>query len=189
MASTSLILPGQPQTALGYNYGPDTPFPWFYITGAQITSAASAFVSLSNLPAYNSLLIVLSIPAVGGSDKPLLRFNGDTGTNYVSRTITAAAGGVTLTDAPVASATSISVGIASAFGRVAMIHVSNIASRQKVANITIQQGITDATAPPPLHIGAMGMWNNTSAQISQVDCLTGGQTMAAGSSIMIYGGL
>ena len=184
----STVNPGQFVNNLGASYGPDSVFPPVYLTGATLSANAAAFPTLT-FPAYASLYIYVNVTGYGGSDVVSLRFNGDTGTNYVDRTITAAAGGVVLTDTPTASTTLIRMGIPTNQGRIVQVQILNALARRKVVMINNQIGSADATAPAAIHLGGLGLWNNTTAQITQLDVPTaGGLNILSGSSIMVFGG-
>jgi hypothetical protein len=106
----------------------------------------------------------------------------------VDRTITAVAGGVVLVDTPTASTTLIRLGLPTAQARVVQANIINNLSRRKTVMVNNQIGSADATAPATIHLGALGLWNNTTAQIVQIDCVTaGGLNILAGSSITAWG--
>jgi hypothetical protein len=46
-------------------------------------SAVTSITSTASLSAYKKLMVTISLNP-GGSDRPVMRFNGDTGTNYAS---------------------------------------------------------------------------------------------------------
>jgi hypothetical protein len=161
--------------------------PPVFLGGFQLTASAPAFPSIA-IPAFNSLQVNLFITGYGGSDVVSLQFNGDTGTNYADRTITAVAGGVVLVDTPTSSTTLLRCGLPTAQGRVAQVNILNNATRRKVVVVNNQIGAADATAPATITLGALGLWNNTTAQIVSILCLTaGGLNILAGSSITVWG--
>jgi hypothetical protein len=183
----STSFPGIEQNLFGANVGSVQITPPVFLGGFGLTASAPSFPVL-NFPAFNSLTVLIYVTGYGGSDVVSLQFNGDTGANYVDRTITAAAGGVVLTDTTTASTTLIRMGIPTNQGRVVQANISNFLNRRKVVMINNQIGVVDQTAPPALHLGGVGLWNNTTAQITSITCLTaGGLNIISGSSIAVYG--
>lgn len=184
----STISPGQFVNNLGQNYGPDSVFPPVYLTGAVLSANAVAFPSLI-IPAYNSLLIMVNVTGYGGTDVVALRFNTDSGTNYWDRTLTVAAGTVTpIVDTNTVSTTLLRLGKPINKGRQVMAQVGNLAGKSKVVMISNQFGSGAAGTAADTTLGTSGEWVNTTAQITQIDCLTaGGLNILAGSSIMVYG--
>lgn len=142
---------------------------------------------------YEQLLIYVAVPFYAGSDVASIRFgNGnfqvDSGANYQSRTITAAAGGVTLTDAPQTSDTMIRLGIATNLGRSAWVHVTNFQTRTKVCKAAIAIGTTDVTTVSAAHISVEGMWANTTDYIKSMQLvLPGAGKLGAGSQFIVFG--
>lgn len=183
----STSFPGIEQNLFGANVGSVAITPPVFLGGFGLTASAPQFPTLF-FPTFNSLTVYVYVTGYGGSDVVSLRFNGDAGTNYADRTITAVAGGVVLVDTPTASTTLIRLGIPTNQGRVAQVNIINTLSRRKVVMVNNQIGAADATAPATIHLGGLGLWNNTTAQITQIDCLTaGGLNILTGSSIAVYG--
>lgn len=180
--------PGIEQNLFGANVGAQQLTAPVFVGGWQLTANAPAFPSLS-FPAFNSLSIYVYVTGYGGSDVVSLQFNGDTGANYLDQTIvTTAGGGVTLSNVNAVNANLIRLGLTTPNGRVASVNIVNNASRRKVVMINNQIGSTDAATLPVLTLGGMGLWANTTAQITSVLCLTaGGLNILAGSSIAVYG--
>jgi hypothetical protein len=185
----STTFPGQFVQTLGQSYGLDNVIPPVFLNGATLTAAGTSFPTLS-IPAYNTLWIQVSTPAVGGSDVVSLRFNGDTGANYNSRSDTLVVGSALVTDTPNASDTLIRLGLASTAGRVVFACVTNTLANPKIVLANVAIAGANAATVPITHAACNGVWFNTTAQITSVLCLTqAGQTMAAGSSINIFGAL
>src|SRR5215472_4259934 len=135
-------------------YGLSNHGPWSPVYIAQTPPLAAAAANLGTLtvpasPAFNNLWIELSITGFSGSDSAGIRFNGDTGTNYVARYITAVAGGVVFADAPFVSGTSLRVSaVAGTTGHHVLVRVQNQAAVSK--QCLIQTHLTTgaaATAP------------------------------------------
>lgn len=183
----STTFPGQFVQALGQSYGLDNVIPPVWLNGATLTSAATTFPALA-IPAYNTLMFLISTPAVGGSDVVSLRFNGDTAANYNSRTDTLVVGSALVTDTPNASDTLIRLGVASATGRIVYAFCTNTLANPKLLTATVAIAGANAATVSISTAATAGAWFNTTAQITSVTCLTqAGQTMAAGSSINIWG--
>lgn len=182
------INPGQFVNNLGQQYGPDSVFPPVYLTGAVLNANAVAFPTLL-FPAYNSLLVMVNVTGYGGTDVVSLRFNADSGANYWDRTLTVAAGTVTpIVDTNTVSTSLMRLGKPINKGRQVMVQLGNQLSRSKVALISNQFGSGAAGTAADTTLGTAGEWVNTTAQITQIDCLTaGGLNILAGSSIMVYG--
>jgi hypothetical protein len=181
------FFPGIEQNLFGANVGSLQLSPPVFLGGWQLTANAISFPAIV-FPAFNSLTVTIYVTGYGGSDVVSLQFNGDTGANYVDRTVTAAAGGVVLTDTPTPNTTLIRMGLPTAQGRVVQANILNNAARRKVVMVNNQIGSADQTAPAAIHLGGLGLWNNTSAQITSITCLTaGGLSILAGSSIAVYG--
>lgn len=185
----STTLPGSAINFLGSNYGSPNSSPLVYLTGATLTANAATFPTLTFAP-FASLVVMVNVTGYGGSDVVSLQFNGDTGTNYLDQTITSSAGGTTLTNTNTASTTLIRLGLPTNQARVVTCQILNATARRKLVMINNQIGTTDAATLPVLHLGGMGLWANTSAQITSITCLTaGGANILSGSSIMIFGGI
>lgn len=179
--------PGIEQNLFGANVGVMALAPPVFLGGWQLTASAPAFPVL-NFPAFNSLEVRVYVTGYGGSDVVSLQFNGDTGANYLDETVTMSAGGVVPTNTNATGATLIRLGLTTPNGRVAQASIINNATRRKVVMINNQIGTTDAATLPVLHLGGLGLWNNTTAQITSILCLTaGGLNILAGSSIAVYG--
>jgi len=182
---------GQFVQTLGQLYGIDNVIPLVYLNGAILTAAATTFPTLS-VPAYNTLAIAINAPAFGGADNVSLRFNADAGNNYQFRTLSLASASITpIVDNPGLTTSSIVLGPAAlAVGRTIYAFVSNTLASPKVLTATVGLAGAAVGTSPVSVISCQGTWFNTTAQITTVTCLTaGGQTIAAGSSIQIFGGL
>jgi hypothetical protein len=185
MAST-LFPP--PVTSLGYFTGNPSIYPPVFLDGVNLSVAAANFGTLT-IPAFNTLWIEINVSGFSGSDFLSLRFNGDTGTNYVSRYLTAVAGGVVVVDNPFVSATALRITpISGTLAAHTSMKINNTAAVSKVCQIsTILTTGAAGTAPTAVLSGA-GEWVNTTAQITSVLGLVGGaNNFNAGSSISIWG--
>lgn len=183
---------------------PGTPFPFanptpgLTVTGAyppiylgQTAPLAAAAANLGTIviPPFNCLYIEIVLTGFSGSDQLGIRFNGDTGANYVSRFLTAAAGVATLTDAPFVSATSMRLtAAAGTLGGHISLKINNFATVSKQTQIITQTTSGAAGTAPALALSASGEWVNTSAQITSVLVMAiGANSLNAGSSVTIWG--
>lgn len=182
--------PGTP-AAFNLPYGLTNYGPWPPIFLAQTPPLAAAAANLGTLtiPAMNHLYINLQVTGFSGSDFASIRFNGDTGANYVSRFITAVAGGVVFADAPFVSATAMRLtAIAGTTGQSIWLSVNNTLAVSKQASIVAPLSTGAAATAATIVIPGAGEWVNTTAQITSVLALVGGaNNFNAGSSITIWG--
>lgn len=187
MASVT-VNPGQIPSALGQNYGYDNVVPPFYLNGAVVTVAGASLPAIT-IPAYNTLRVVIWVPSIGGSDVPGLRFNGDTGANYNSRSDTLAVGSALVTNAENASDTMVRLGAAATTGRMVIADIGNTLNQNKVVNALVSIAGANAATVPVTHAAACGVWFNTTAQITSITLLSqAGQNLGVGTSIQIFGG-
>jgi len=137
----------------------------------------------------NKLYISIVITGFSGSDSAAIRFNGDTGANYVARYATVAAGGVIVADAPFVSGTSMRLSAAAGTqGQSIWMVVNNFATVSKQAMITAPLFTGAAATAATLVVGGAGEWVNTTAQITSVQPLVvGANNFNLGSSITIWG--
>lgn len=171
------------------------------VTGAGYVRVAALRMPASDVSSailnwtdpYEQLLIYVAVPFYAGADVASLRFgNGnfqvDSAANYQSRTISCAAGGVTLTDAPQASDTMIRLGVATNLGRSGWIHIINFSNRNKVLKAAIAIGTTDVTTVAAAHVSVEGMWANTTDFIKSCQfVLPGAGKLGTGSQLIVFG--
>lgn len=182
--------PGTP-SPFGVPYGLSNYGPWPPVFLAQTPPLAAAAANLGTLvvPAMNTLYIEITLTGFSGADQLGIRFNGDTGANYVSRFLTAAAGVATLTDAPFVSATAMRLTAAAttAGGHISL-KINNILATSKETQIVTHTSTGAAGTASPLWLSAGGEWVNTTAQITSVLVLAvGANNLSAGSSVTIWG--
>lgn len=168
------------------NYGP---WPPVFMAQTPPLAAAAANLGTLTVPAVNTLWIDISITGFSGSDSAGIRFNGDTGTNYVARYITAAAGGVVFADAPFVSGTSLRLSAAAGTtGLHVSMRINNFATVSKQCLIGTHLTTGAAATAPTAVIAGSGEWVNTTAQITTIQALVvGANNFNAGSSITIWG--
>ena len=159
--------------------------------GSIRLSSSAVTTGVLTIPAREQLFLLCNIAGYsGGGDIASLRFNGDTGTNYWDRHITAAAGGVTLVNTQNASTTLIRLaGNAVTTGRSVSVSIMNLATVSKSVGISHVQTASGAAATVGgLDIGG-GEWVNTSAQITSIEMRTAGGsvTMPAGTGFTVFG--
>jgi hypothetical protein len=166
------------------------PLPTWTLIGTQkITASATSLGTISNIPAYDMLAVMVMITGYSGSDIASLRFNGDTAANYSSRYISYATNSTTGTNNFTSGATLIRLGIATNKGRSAFALINNPATVSKVVSVHTQIGSGAATTEYLVTTEGGGEWNNTSSQINSIQVLTAGGsvTMNAGSGFAVFG--
>ena len=156
--------------------------------GETIVGGATPTTTISSFPARKDLRIIVNIPTLGTACNPILDYNQDyttkyNGTNYLGYDLTAASGGGDFTATYLAAVTN---GTTSAM--YFTVDVLNETSLNKVSTIS---GMASTTALP-LPLTGVGMWTNTSAQITTVDlaCVGSGGTrrnLPTGTRMTIYG--
>lgn len=191
-------LPRVDPTTLTAEITPPDPAWWAAVTAATawtplytgaLTVAATTLAS-PTFAGRDELWIVVRVPSMSGADIPALRFNADSGTNYWSRYITAAASTTTLTNVPTASATMAKLsGISVAGSRNVDVVVANRSAGNKIATVVSATGSGVAATIPVVDISGAFEWINTTAQITAVTLLSAGgsQTMSAGTGMAIFG--
>jgi len=155
-----------------------------------ITGSAAVTTGALTIEARDMLFVQVRVLGYsGGGDIASFRFNGDTGTNYWSRSISAASGGTTLTNAANASATLARLHPTSTTLQRSSTHaITNNASTSKVGTISAQTGSGAAATTPVIEWGGFE-WVNTSAQITSIELRTAGGsvTMPVGTGFAVWG--
>lgn len=153
------------------------------LSGSAVTTGALSFA------AYDLLRISVRVTGYSGSDIASFRFNGDSGANYWSRYISAAAGGVTLTNAQNVSQTlARCFAVATTLQRSGTFLVINNSATSKVGCAAAQTSSGAAATAPVIEWGGFE-WVNTSAQITSIELRTAGgaNTMTAGTGFSVEG--
>lgn len=143
---------------------------------------------------YEQLLILVAIPNYAGADVGSLIYgngNGsvDTGNNYRTTIIDLAVGTVTpLVDDSVLSTNMFRLGLATAQGRVATVHITNFKTNRKVMVANVSIGSADVATNVPIHVKVEGLWNNVTDYIKSVQMvLPGAGKLGAGSQLIVLG--
>jgi hypothetical protein len=162
-----------------------------FLASTKLASAAQLTATLT-FPPRDILMVIVMITGYSGSDVASLRFGTgsgvDTANNYMSRYVSFATGSGTGADNINAGVALVRLGIATANSRSAFAIITNPATTQKVVNChSMISGGTTAAAVVTSEGG--GVWNNTTAQITQMNVSTAGGsiTMNAGSGLMVFG--
>jgi len=148
---------------------------------ADVTSSASASISLSNFIGRSDLLIIADITGIASVDNAMLRFNGDTSGNY----------GVKLAENYTPSAFNAQTSMqltptGTTSPQYFILNVSNISGNRK--HVTITGGASSATTEAPAIYSGAGIWNNTTAQITQVTLYTlSANNFSAGTRLRVFG--
>lgn len=154
---------------------------WGEEIGRTTLSGASDTVTVDNLPARKYLTIIISTIPTGQIDLNM-RFNNDSGNNYTTKNTQDGTPSNSTSDPNFLFFSNQSNQIFS------VLHVSNIANRNKIVNgQSISQEAAGAATAPIIRVNS-GKWANTSVQISRVD-LTNPDTgdFAAGTEVIVLG--
>jgi hypothetical protein len=159
---------------------------WEYLGRTELGSAASTLSHTLTGTARGRLAVFIYVPSLSVARNILLRFNGDSASNY--------AAAVTIGNAAVTSLTaqtSISldaIGTTSTNARAFELIILNKAAKSKRLNrVGLAVPDTGAAAAPTWSRGS-ALWNNTANLISSIDLLlSGGGNFAAGSYIDVWG--
>lgn len=161
-----------------------------FLGKTAITGSASATSPVLTIEARDMLLVQVRVLGYSGAgDIASLRFNGDTGANYWSRSISIATGGVTLTNAQNASATLARLHPTAVTVQRSSLHaITNNLATSKIGTISAQTGSGAAATVPIIEFGGFE-WVNTSAQITSIQLLTAGGsvTMPVGTGFAVWG--
>lgn len=156
----------------------------------KLTAAATTLGAIS-IPACDMLMLQVSVTSYASNDIVSLRFNADSGNNYVSRYLTAAGTVATFTNTANQSATLarlFSTGITGA--RSNTVAINNPAGAVKLGAVSSATGPTGtfiATTALTIDLGSFA-WVNTANQITSIEVLTAGATnLGVGSGIAIFG--
>lgn len=185
----STTFAGVPSNLIGAASGNVSIQPGAFLDGATLSANAASFPVIS-FPAWGSLDIRLSIMGFTGSDILSIRFNADAGNNYWDRNFTSVAAGVVLVNTETLTTAQIRVGIAGTKGVSARLIVGNQLAVSKLVNgqVTMGSGVVGTAGIAVLSMS--GEWINTTAQITSLTVLcVGANSILAGSSIAVYGGL
>lgn len=168
---------------------PSIDFGGYDFLGSTVFTGSAQASAVVTIPARDLLQIQVRVTGYSGGDIASLRFNGDSGANYWSRSISWAAAGTTATNTQNASAT-----LARLFNqtttnqRSATVGITNFTTTSKVGNISAQTSSNSAATIPVIEFGGFE-WVNTTAQITSVQLLTAGGsiTMPAGTGFAVFG--
>lgn len=170
---------------------PALQYPWgaFTPVSAKLSSAASS-LDLSSIPAADFYLFIIYVAGFSSADRCIIKFNGDTGSNYaISRFLidannsngSAAQFSTTSLAGPWAPDITNETGQEFTQG-----YVRNPASSYKIgfSNCTVDAG----TGNPPDVCQVWFKWQNTSAQINEITIYTlGGHNFNSGTELMVWG--
>lgn len=157
--------------------------------GSTKMGSASASSAVVTIAPRDLLLVQVRITGYGGGGGiASLRFNGDTGTNYWSRHISIAAGGVTLTNAQTVSTTMARLHPAATTLQRSSLHaITNNLGTSKIGTVTATTSTGAAATAGILEFGSFE-WVNTTAQITSIQLVEPSSvTMGAGSGFAVFG--
>lgn len=162
--------------------------------GSTVLAAGAANTATVDFAARDILLIQYRITGYGGGgDIGSFQFGGtagtvDTGNNYWSRHISAAAGGVVWADTPTASTNMIRLGqAATGQQRSGILTINNLTGVSKICNI-LNQTSTGAAATVGVMVVSGGEWVNTTQQLICARLITAAAAnMNTGSGFAVFG--
>jgi hypothetical protein len=161
-----------------------------YVPIATTTLASTASgVTFSTLGSYTDLVIVVTgYNTTSPSDAPIIRFNGDTATNYSDTELYG--NGTTAGSGRMSNNTYITTQRSGGFSNVStqpgmvIINVMNYGNSTTYKTVLVRSGIASATYPSTEAI--VGMWRNTAA-ITSVSVTFASTLFAIGSTFSLYG--
>jgi hypothetical protein len=161
--------------------------PNFYQYEYVLTSNSARFPTITLPGVYDCILLYINITGYGGSDVVSIQFNGDSGTNYMSRFGTCPAGSGTITDATTTSDTLIRCGLVISKPRCVQAQIETRQDKSKLVQMSVCIGSGDPTTAPAAHAYCFGEWSPTvPADIKTIDLLTaGGLNMLAKSNVLL----
>jgi hypothetical protein len=179
MYSTSVGGWIQIQTPVGFDF-----LGSIVLTGAAVTTGALT------IAARDELMILVRVTSYsGGGDIASFRFNADSGANYWSRYLSAAAGVATLTNnVNVSAALARIFAVSSTLSRTALVKINNRLGTSKVGAVAGQTGSGAAGTSAGLEFGGFE-WVNTAAQITSIEMRTAGGavTFGIGTGFQVFG--
>lgn len=158
--------------------------------GSTVITSDQNTTSTVTIPARDFLTVMFRLNGMDVTSTLALRLNGDTGSNYSSRFLFAAAGGTTWTNVETLSTSfaRISPGNSLA-GRSGTVHISNRALYDKKGYVSY---FTQGGAPvgvPAIGFGGFE-WDNSTDSITSIVMLAvdAGSKMLSGSGFAVLGG-
>lgn len=152
---------------------------WKELGRAELVTAGTT-LTLLNLPPRRFLRIIVQHGAKASNGNTLLRFNGDSGSNYTSISRENAA----------ARASQSSIDLLDTLNNTTawmfVINVLNIASTVKGVTSDGVQLMTAASGTQ-VHRKVYGTWVNTADLITRIDVVSSGGNLPVGSQIIVYG--
>ena len=163
---------------------PDVPVytGWEFLGGTALVDVPGDTMSIFSVPTRKYLKVLVScVP--DGSVTARMQFNGDTGANYASYTVTN--GG---TYSGYTSQTSVAVDVdANAVQKFATVDIVNIANQAKLLNVFINsENAVGAGSAPAIRTTA-GKWHNTVEPIDTVTVVNTAGVFGVGSELRVFG--
>lgn len=158
-----------------------------YLGGGENATGSSVIGPITFRP-RDVLIIIGRVSSMLSTDIPALRFNNDSGTNYWTRNLQAAAGGATFAETALMQTTMLR--ISALFGisaRSFMLILLNRSAASKSATFQSSLATGNPATPGALQIGA-GEWVNTTSNVQAVTMLTvGGAQFGIDSGFGVFG--
>lgn len=157
--------------------------------GSVSLASAAITTGVVAIDARDLLLIQVRVTGYSAGDIASFRFNADTGANYWSRYISAAAGATTTANNQnVSQALARLFALAVTTQRSALVALTNNATTSKVGMVYGQTSTGAAATAGTVEYGGFE-WVNTTNQISSIEMRTAGgsATLSTGSGFAVFG--
>lgn len=159
---------------------------WWQEIARTTLSVSGTSISVTSVPTRTYLKIIVNALITGGTMDSLLRFNNDSGNNYLWEGVNngAFASGSAASGLPAESGTTVSGGIS-----ITEFTFINRATYEKVGTIANCNLTALGTGTSPKQINYSAKWVNTADVISRVDVVqnSGTGSFAVGSEIIVLG--
>jgi len=161
----------------------------FEYLGGTTLLADSNSTSTMTITARDFLLISVRCVGMDVTSTPSLRFNGDTGNNYSSRYLSAAAGASTFSTADTINTSFARLTHGNSIGsRSGLVHIVNKATLAKTGTMSYYPAGGGPGIVPTIAFGGFE-WANTADQITSILLIAvdGGSKLLAGSGFAVFG--
>jgi hypothetical protein len=159
---------------------------WWQEIARTTLSGAGDTITVSSIPARNYLMIIFFGMATGGTLDTQIRFNNDSGNNYISYAAVAMAAGAST--GAIAAFNGESGATDSGGSNYVVFEVSNRSAYEKLVMAKhVSQDAAGAATVPAVY-EQLGKWCNTADQINRIDWINAGTgDFAIGSEVVVLG--